>query len=86
MKSMNRFHRRSCYDRRSINDRRGRWWRVFRRKKAFAANRTENERRITEELRSSWERIGKWCSAPKIHPYRDPFLTGVDGAGGYPYW
>jgi hypothetical protein len=86
MKPVKHIHRRSCYDRRSTSNRRDRWWRVFQRRKAVLNQRMGDERRETPENRSKWERLGRWSSAPMIHPYRDPLLTGIDRTHGYPYW
>ena len=86
MKNATHIPRRSCFDRRSTNDRRGRWWNFFKKSNKSENHRTDHERRKLPEKRCDWERISKWSSAPKVHKYRYPYIHDLSGTREYPYW
>lgn len=77
---------RTYVDRRSIRDRRGRWWRFIKKTKGADLRHAGSERRCSSEKRQDWERISKWSSAPLLKPYRYPYLHGLSNVSGYPYW
>ncbi len=80
-------HSRSFIDRRSTKDRRDRWWRFFtKRLKIIENRRFDADRRSHLEKRSEWERISKWSSAPKLHPYRFPYIQAISRFNDYPFW
>ncbi len=85
MKDVNNMRKRSWYDRRSSSGRRGRWWTFFFRSKVSENKRLQDDRRELPEKRCDWERISKWSSAPKINPYRYPYLQSGDHISGYPF-
>ncbi len=85
MKNFKNLHKRSCYDRRSVNDRRDRWWRFLKKIKVDVNRRMPNERRKKVERRLGWERISKWCSAPFVNPYQSPYRHGLSYYDGYGY-
>lgn len=77
-----KFYKRSCFDRRSTSDRRGRWQWFFKNRKTTADKRASDERRVLSEKRVGWERISKWSSTPYVNPYRYPYIYGVSNFGG----
>lgn len=48
-------------------------------------DRRSEDRRKRPEQRQNWERISRWRSAPKISPYRYPFVRGIHDSIRYPY-
>lgn len=78
---------RSFVDRRSTKNRRDRWWRMFiPHPEVTDEKRGQSERRIIPEKRSEWERISQWSSAPKLRPYRFPYLRAISRFNDFPFW
>ncbi len=86
MKNVTNLHRRSCFDRRSTSNRRGKWWRFFRKPNKSENHRVADERRLLDEKRYDWERISKWSSAPIVHRYRYLYIHELSNTMDYPYW
>ncbi len=87
MTDTNQTHKRSFIDRRSTKNRRDRWWRLFiKRSEIIEDRRGDVERRNSSEKRTEWERITKWSSAPKLRPYRFPYLHAISRFNDYPFW
>ncbi len=82
MKEADVFYARSCFDRRSARERRGRWWRILFKSRMSFARRSGTDRRQSSEKRTNWERISRWSSAPVVQPGIYQYFYGLNDVTG----